>query len=281
MKKLVILFFPLFIYSQSDTEIYLFDISKQKNEWTISNGKNISKNEGYDSQPHFYNNNIILFSSTRNKQTDIAKYTISDNKLSYLNNTPNGGEYSPQKIPNSKNISAVRLDTDGKQRFYEYNFKTGKSNELINKLVVAYPLWYNKKTIISSVIVNDSLELVITNLKTNKNITISKNVGRSFHKIPKSKLISFMKKNKENWEVWSLNPKTFKTKLILPTKGNQDICWLPNGTMLIANKTKILKFSPKKDSYPKLFYDFSHLKIKSISRITSNKKGTQLAITAE
>ena len=147
MKKLLLLLFiPTITFSQVNTEIHLFDLSQKNDKWLISNGKNISNNQGYDSQPHFYNDTSILFASTRNNQTDILKYHIDTKESTFISNTPKGGEYSPQKISKSKNISAVRLDDDGLQRFYKYDIKTGKPTELIKDLVVAYPLWFDKNT---------------------------------------------------------------------------------------------------------------------------------------
>ncbi|CAL2083225.1 SnoaL-like domain-containing protein [Tenacibaculum sp. 190524A05c] len=281
MKKLIALLIPIISYSQMNTEIHLFDIVTENGKQKLINGKNISNNDGYDSQPHFYNDNLVLFASTRDGQTDIAKYNITDNKLSYINSTPQGGEYSPQKIPNSKNVSAVRLDKDGKQRFYKYDFKTGKDTELIEDLVVAYPMWYDKNTLICSAIVNDSLQLFVSDIKKKTNTMISKNVGRSFHKIPNSTLVSFMKKNGENWEVWSLNPKSKETKKITSTATAQDICWLPNGTILIPFKNVIYKFNRKTDKTWSIFHQFQDENINNISRITVNNTANKLAITAE
>lgn len=280
-KTLALLFFPIITWAQTNTEVYIFDITSENEKLKVVNGKNISNNNGYDSQPHFYNDNVVLFASSRRGQTDIGNYNIKNRVLSYVNSTPQGGEYSPQRIPNSKNVSAVRLDNDGKQRFYEYNFKTGKDTELIKDLVVAYPMWYNKNTLISSVIVNDSLQLCISDLKKKTNTLIAKNVGRSFHKIPNSSLVSFMKKNGENWEVWSLNPQTKETKFITITGQVQDICWLPNGTILIPNENTIYKFHPTKDKGWSVFHQFQDENINKISRITVNANASKLAITAE
>ncbi len=282
MKKLfVLLILPFLGWSQTNTEIHLFDITSENGTLKVVNGKNISNNNGYDSQPHFYNDNIVLFASTRSGQTDIAKYNVRDHQLLYINNTPKGGEYSPQKIPNSKNISAVRLDNDGKQRFYKYDFKTGKDTELIKDLVVAYPMWYNKNTVISSAIVNDSLYMYISDIKKKTNTLVAKNVGRSFHKIPNSTLVSFMKKNGKNWEVWSLNPITKETKQITAIGTSQDICWLPNGNILLPIKNTIYKFNPKKDNDWSIFHQFKNEDINNISRITVNSIANKLAITAE
>jgi Tol biopolymer transport system component len=283
MKKL---FFFLFItsisFAQSNTEIHLYKLSNTNGNYKVSTGKNISNNPGYDSQPHFYSKKSIVFSSTRNKQTDIAKYNIETGKVRFLNDTPNGGEYSPQRIPKSKDVSAVRLDTDGLQRFYKYNAKTGKSKEIIADLKVAYPMWYKKNTAINVVIVDKDLDLIITKIKSQKHTTIQKKVGRSLHKIPNSKLVSYVSKTNAVWEIRSLNPKTGETKLIvnsLPKR--EDICWLPNGTLLLANGSTLMKFNPKTDTEWSVFHKFSESAHKNISRIIVNKNGTQLALVSE
>ncbi|TVZ57111.1 hypothetical protein OD91_2417 [Lutibacter sp. Hel_I_33_5] len=284
-KKAIIINLLIFItsisFAQTDTEIHLFDIEKTGSEFKLKNGKNISKNPGYDNQPHFYNSNTVLFASTRNKQNDIVKYNIKTGKTAFINNTPNGGEYSPQRIPKSRDFSAVRLDTDGLQRFYKYDIKTGKSKELIADLKVAYPMWYKKKTVISIVIVDDNLDLMINKLKSKKNITIQKKVGRSLHKIPNSILVSYISKQNDLWEIRSLNPKTKETKKIINSiDKKEDICWLPDGTLLLANNNKLMKFNPKTDTDWSVFHTFSKNTHKIISRILVNKKGTKLALVS-
>jgi len=281
-RYLPLFFIYSFIYSQVNTEIHLFDIKNTEKGYELKNGKNISNNKSYDSQPYFYNDNIILFSSTRNGQTDIAKYNLKENQYSFVNNTKNGSEYSPQKIPNSKNISAVRLDTNGLQRFYSYNYKTGKNKELLSNLKVAYPLWYTKNTVIASVIVNDSLHLIVSDLKNKTNTTVAKLVGRSIHKIPNTKLISFVsKENKDEWLLKSLNPDTKEIKTITSLGKSEDITWLLNGTLLISKGASIFKFNPEKDKQPSLYYSFLDENINNISRIAVNSISSKIAIVAE
>lgn len=284
MKKLTVLLFFIskVIIAQVNTEIHLFDIEISGENYQLKNGKNISNNKGYDSQPYFYNDNLILFASERNGQTDIAKYNIRDQEISYINNTEKGGEYSPQKIPNSKNISAVRLDNDGLQRFYEYNFKSGKDKELIHNLKVAYPYWHNKNTLVASVIVNDSLHLIISDVKKKTNTTVAKTVGRSIHKIPNTKLVSFISKaDQKNWVLKSLNLENLEIKTICSLGKSEDVTWLINGTLLISRGNSIYKFNPKKDKNPSLFYRFIDENINNISRIAVNSLSTKIAIVAE
>ncbi len=283
MKKIILLLFVTSIsFAQTNTEVYLYNLSNTNSSFKITTGINISNNPGYDSQPYFYSKKSIVFSSTRNKQTDIAKYNIETRDIKFINDTPNGGEYSPQRIPKSKNISAVRLDTNGLQRFYKYDSKTGTSKEIIADLKVAYPMWYKKNTVINVVIAGDALDLIITKMKSNEHTTIQKKVGRSLHKIPNSKLVSYISKAKDTWEVRSLNPKTGETKLIINLiHKKEDVCWLPNGTLLLANGSALMKFTPETDSGWSIFHKFSERKHKNISRIIVNKKGSKLALVSE
>lgn len=264
-----------------NTEVHLFDLRKDGKSYKLSSGKNISNNKGYDSQPSFYDNHTVLFASNRNGQTDIVKYNINSKEKTFVNATPNGGEYSPERIPNSKHISAVRLDKSGLQRFYQYNFKNGKYNELIKDVVVAYPRWYNKNTLLAVSIVDKGLSLYIANIKKGTQKLVSKNVGRSVHKIPNSNLVSFVSKQNKDWEVKSLNLKTLEIKTIIKTPKKEDLCWLPNGTLLLSYKNSILKFNPKTDKKWSLFHQFNNENINNISRIMANEDGTKLAIVAE
>ena len=213
---------------------------------------------------------------------DIAEYNIKTGKTKFISNTPNGGEYSPQRIPKSKDISAVRLNTDGLQRFYKYNYKTGKSTEIIADLKVAYPMWYDKNTTINVVIVDKDLDLIKTELKKKRNTTIQKKVGRSLHRIPNTTFISYINKEKEQWEVTMFNPKNGKRKKIIETVGKkEDVCWLPDGILLIAVGNKIMKFNPATDKKWSIFYTFPKNKHKNISRILANSKGTQLVLVSD
>jgi hypothetical protein len=282
MRYITLLFslLTLVTFAQSNSEVFLFDLSK---DGTLSNQKNISNNLGYDSQPSFYSKDKILFAATRNRQTDILLYDLNTHKkLGFLSNTPKGGEYSPQRIPNSDHVSAVRLDNDGLQRFYKYDFKTQQFYELIAELKVAYPMWYDKNTVVSSVIVGDNLDLIVSNITSGKNHTVQKRVGRSFHHIPNSKLVSYISKEHEQWEIRSLNVQTKETKKIIATSGNyEDICWLPDGTVLQAKGDEILKFNPKTDTGWTVFHSFKKSNIQKISRICVNEDGSKMAIVAE
>lgn len=273
----------VFILSaQSDTEIYLFDLSINENVLELKNQRNISNNDGYDNQPSFYNDNIILFAATRNRQTDIAEYNIRDNKVNWISETLQGSEYSPIKVPNQKAISAIRLDTTGKQLLYQYDYKTGKSEELIKDLVIGYHTWFSKDILVSSVLEEGGLSLVVSNLKDNTNKTVQKKIGRSLHKIPNSQLISYISKENKKWEIKSLNPISGETKKIINIIPEaEDMCWLINGTILMPKDNVIYKFNPKTDTNWSIFHTFLNKEISNISRIAANEIGTMLTLVSD
>ncbi|WP_411894537.1 nuclear transport factor 2 family protein [Winogradskyella sp. A2] len=278
----ILCLFSLIGFSQSNTEVFLFDLNTNNAQIEISNEKNISNNEGYDNQPSFLNDDRILFSSTRNGQTDIVQFFSNYNSKVWINFTE-GGEYTPLKIPNRNEVSAVRLDKDGKQRLYRYNLSNGESTELIKDLVVAYYTWFDDSTIVAAVIEEEQLNLFATNISEGTSRKYATKVGRSFHKIPNSNLVSFISKENENqWQIKSVNPETGETKLIANSlEGIEDICWLNNKTILSAKGSKMYKLTLNKDNNWKEVSDLSSYGISSITRMAVNSSNNKLAIAAD
>lgn len=282
-KVLIILFiYSYTAFSQSNTEVHLFDVSQKGEHYVLSNHKNISNNDGYDNQPSFYDDNSVLFSSTTNNQTDIASYDISTNKIKWINSTPDGSEYSPTKIPNQEDVSAIRLDNDGKQLLYQYDYKTGTSKVLIEDLKVGYHTWFNQETLLSSVLVASGMSLVVSNLNDNSNTTYQNKVGRSLHKIPNSNLISYISKEGKIWEIKSINPITGATKKIINTiPGVEDMCWLNDNIILMGKGNTIFKFNTKTDKSWNVFHTFTNKELGNITRLTVNASATKLAVVSD
>ena len=276
------LLFSLFSYSQPNTEIFLFDLNTENGKFQLSNFKNISNNEGYDNQPSFLDDNVILFSSNRKGQTDIAKYYSNYDSKIWLNHTE-GSEYSPLKIPNHNAVSAIRLDKDGKQLLYNYSLSNGESSVLIEDLVIGYHVWLNDNTVLSSVLDGNNLSLYLSNIDTKTNRKLEENVGRSLHKIPNSNLISFVsKKDSLKWKIKSIDPVSGSIKHLKITLDKiEDYCWLPNGTLLMGKDDKLYKYKPKRDSNWIEIASLSDFGIKNITRLTVNAEGTKLAIVGE
>lgn len=266
---------------QANTEVFLYDLEIKSATIELKNPKNLSNNEGYDNQPSFLNDRYIIFASTRNNQTDIAKYDTRYDSKSWINFSE-GGEYTPLKISGSNEISAVRLDPDGKQRLYAYNMSNGESRELISELVVAYYTWADDHTVVSAVIEDENLNLYTTNVQEKSSRKYATKVGRSFHKIPNTDLVSFISKQNEQWQIKSLNPDTGDTKIIANTMtGVEDICWLDSKTILSGKDSILYKLTLNRDNDWKQVTDLSPNGISKITRLATNPEGTKLLVAGD
>ena len=280
MKFLTILLSTFIIYSQQDTEVYLFDYSNSKPLPLLTNPKNISNNPGYDNQPSFSKNGkFIYFSSTRNGQTDILRFDIKNDKKKWISKTI-GGEYSPQEI--SKNhLSAVRLDPDGKQLLYSYKISRNHSKVLVENKKIGYYAWINSKELLCFVLGEpNSLQLI--NLKSNESILVDEIIGRSVHKIPNSKLMSYISKKKDLWSINLFDPVSKETSTIISTvEGSEDLTWTNNGVILMSDGNSLFSFHSGYDKDWKFIIDFKEFDLTNISRISLDRENNYIAIVAE
>jgi len=284
MKKYIFLLLSISLvgFSQPNTEVFLFDLNTENGKFELSNLKNISNNEGYDNQPSFLDNNTILFAGTRNGQTDIAKYNITYDSKIWINHS-DGSEYSPLYIPDQNAVSAIRLDKDGTQFLYRYDLRNGESEILIDDIIIGYHTWYNENLLVSSVLEDDGLSLYVTNFEDQENYKFDVKIGRSLHKIPNNELVSYIsKKNDSIWEIKSLNLITGKMKSIIKTLPKvEDMCWLPNGAILMGKNDIIYTFNPNKDKDWIKLASLKDYDITNITRLVVNSDGTKLALVGE
>lgn len=292
---------PVLLLAQQSTEVYLIDIlpneqgigsdtpenvlksleTPQKILKRVDTPLNISNNEGYDNQPSFFDNNNILFSSTRNNQTDIALYNIRKGTKTWVSNTTQGSEYSPLKIPGKEAVSAIRLDTNGLQRLYQYDLGTGMPKELIKDLKVGYHVWHNDHIIVCSVLIENRMDLVVADLKEGTNRTVARNVGRSLHKIPNTDLVSYISKAEKTFDIKSLNPISEVTNTINKIwNGRDDIAWLSEHTILATTEKAIVQVPADSTGIWHVFHQFEPLELYNMSRMAVSPDGKKLALVA-
>ncbi|MDX1470701.1 MAG: steroid delta-isomerase, partial [Flavobacteriaceae bacterium] len=260
-----------------DTEVFLFEIKNEDGKVVLANGKNISKNEGYDNQPYFLDNEYVLFSSNRNGQTDIARYYIKYDSKSWLNFTP-GSEYSPIKIPNENAVSSINLETDGTQKLFKYSLSTGQGSVLVDDIVIGYQLWHDQNTLISAVLENEGLSLYRTDMATGVDTRLAEKIGRSLNHIPSSNLISYISKATDKWEIRSMDITNGNSKLITNTlEGSEDMVWYRDA-ILMGKGSKLYIFQ---NNLWKEWADLTQRGITNITRLAINKDNDLIAIVGE
>ena len=282
--SLVFLFTCSLLIAQSNTEVFVMDLEFSKNGFNIESFKNVSNNPEYDSQPFFIDNEQIVYARTYDNLTDIAKYHLKNKSLINISETKIGGEYSPQKIPNSDYYAAVRLDTTGLQRLYKYNSNTKQSSLFIENLQVAYYSFFDENRILSSVLSGANLDLVYSDVSKKSNDTLLIKVGRSIHKVPNTiNTMSYTSVNDEgNMDIFQLDISTLESFFVcqLPI-GIQDHIWLDEATLLIGSLDKIYLLDLFKNGDWKLVADLSKYNIKDITRLALSPDGSKLAMVAQ
>ena len=165
---LVLTLFLITAFAQPATDVYLFELKAVENLLTVSNPVNISNNRGYDNQPSFTKNGQeVLFTSTRNGQTDIVRYNIRRNRKTWLTDTE-GSEYSPLQIGSTQTFSAILLEKDSRQLLWKYNMQSGKRTILVPDLKIGYHSWIDRNRLLSFVL-GDPPTLQLSYLKDGKN----------------------------------------------------------------------------------------------------------------
>ena len=272
------------LVAQEATDIYLFDLTEQDDQITISNPINITNNPGYDNQPSFTEDGMgILFSSFRDGQADISKYFLDENYRVWLTDTP-ASEFSPVAVPGKKKyFTCVRLNKDKTQYVYKYAYKKKEPVVLIPDLKVGYYLWIDQKTL-ATFVIDDIETLEVSNFKYKIKYPIAKNIGRSIENIPfsaglGSRKISYISLEHGSPEIYAIDPSDSTEKYITdPLVGSQDLAWTNKGTILMGNEDGIFKFTPGKSK------DWTPVKIESellltgFSRLALSPDGKKLAV---
>jgi len=279
--SLVLLLVSTALLAQPNTDVYLMDISSATDGLEITNFKNVSQGPGYDNQPSFAFG-WLMYAGTVNGQTEIMRHEIKSNSTLQYNKSTLGGEYSPQLFPDGISFSAVRLDTTGLQRLYRYDSE-GNSQNISGDLQVAYYAFYKDKALLSSVLSDNRLDLVLTDLKTAKSDTILENVGRSIHKVPNTNSMSYTAVNEEgNHDVYLLDMSDGESYFVcqLPI-GIQDYAWLDDSRIVLGSNAALYMYDTLDNSEWKKVADLKSYDISNITRLAVNQDGTKLALAAD
>lgn len=288
MKFFILLLFgfPVIAQNSLNTEIFIFDINKAEQDLNFENGNNISLNPDYDNQPSFYSADTVVFSKTRkDSQTDISGTSLNNSENFWISSTNVGGEYSPQRIPGTNDVAAVRLDTTGLQRLYKYNWETGESSILVPDLKVGYFAFLNEDKILSAVLTDTLMDLVLYDLKNNSGKIIDIRVGRSIQKVPGIPSMSYTAINEQNQlDLYILDldeeePK--KYYLTTLPEGVNDYSWLDENRILAGKGSELLLYDVLGVSEWTTVADLSEYQLQNITRMAVNKNATKLALVAE
>jgi hypothetical protein len=291
MKKIASLAVLSFIvhhaFSQAAAEILLFDLSAKKNTVSISHGVNITHHKGYDNQPSFHPLEPIVYYSSFNDEgrADLMSYNFKTGNTFAITKT-NEREYSPTVTPDRQFLSCIiQRDSSaqyphGAQDLGKYHLTGGPASIIIDNLIVGYHVWADNSHL-GLFVLGDPQTLHYLRLPTKKDTIIAQNIGRSLHRVPHENAISFVQKiSATEGMIRKLNTHTMKVSDVAPTlAGKDDLCWLPDGRILMSNGPKIFVLTPGPGATWTEIEISSELDLsKGITRLAVSPDGKKLAV---
>jgi Tol biopolymer transport system component len=269
-------------FGQAGSEIFLFDLRLKKENVSVDNPKNITNHKGYDNQPFFHiDKNLIYYASFNDEgRSDIKFYNYKSGETKSLTQTQER-EYSPTLTPDKEFVSCIIQRDNGAQDLGKYPVAGGEPTVIINSLIVGYHVWADNSHLGLFVLGQNGEphDLHYYRLPTKSDTIVAQNIGRSLHKIPNENAISFIHKiSEKEWVIKKFNTVTREISVIATTlPGNEDMCWTPDGKILMSGDSKIYWIDPKTDVVWKEVKIDSPTPFKGISRITVNASGNKLA----
>ncbi|MFN0201131.1 MAG: TolB family protein [Bacteroidia bacterium] len=288
MKKyLFFLFQTLGMWSfAQNPDIYLIDIADNGEKYEVKYVLQLTQNKGYDNQPYFSPDGNSLYYSAKNVgelHTDIYRFDIKNRAITAVTSTPFESEFSPCMYDN-KHISVVKVERDSSQRIWEYTISDyEKPHALLSRVKkIGYYAWITE-TEAATFIVGNPHKLVLNSMESGeKPVDIASDIGRTLHKVPNEKAVSYVQKSKtEPWKIMKWNMKGEKTEIITALEGVEDFAWTSKGNLICAKEGIVYRFNPKKDKEWVKVADLTVHGINHCGRIAIHPKDEKLAIVVE
>ena len=262
------------------TDIYLLDLPSGLESLRNAKPRPIAVEKGYENQPFFTpDGRAILFTANRDgKQMDIYEHTIGGTTRQLIA-TPEG-EYSPTITPDG-GISVIRVEADGTQRLWRFDRNGSSPHVLVeNVKPVGYHAWIDGGRL-ALFVLGQPATLRLARPGAGDAETVASDIGRSIHRIPGKRAVSFVQREGEGkFVVKELNVDTKQISVLTPTvegSSDRDTAWMPDGTLLMSARTKLFVWKAGQASWRE-GYDVAPHKLGNLSRIAVSPDGKAIAI---
>lgn len=252
---------------------------------TIGSPLNITDRPGYDNQPAFtLDGSAVLFTSVRaDAQADIHRYDIASGASVRITTTAPESEYSATPIDSGRAISVVRVERDSTQRLWRFPLNGGAPTVILDRVKpVGYHAWADENTLALFVLGNPN-SLQLANIRSGTVDTIATGIGRSLHRVPGTRRVSFVRKvSPTEWWIESLDVSNGRAnRLAQLPQGIEDYAWLPDGSIICGQGSALLRWSGKTGEPWHRIADFGASGPRGITRLAVSPRGDRIAFVAE
>ncbi len=283
---LLLLLLTAAAFSQTPSEILLFELKVTKDKVAIGQPKNISNHPGYDNQPSFHTDEPIIYYSSFNEdgRADIKYYNYKTNESKPLTQTSER-EYSPTLTPDKQYISCVIQRDNGAQDLGKYPVQGGEALTIIDNMVIGYYVWMDNSHVGLFVLGKEGKPhtLHYLRLPTKADTLIAENIGRSLHRVPNEDAFSYIEKaTTTKWFIKKFYTRKKKGAIYLIAETplyREDICWTPDGKIILSDDSKILWMDPKREKkWKEVEIESGAEQIRGATRVAVSPDGKFLAV---
>jgi Tol biopolymer transport system component len=269
------------------TDIYLLPLSGGVASLKAAKPVTVSNVSGYDNQPMFSpDGSRVLFSANHDgKQFDIYAFDRASGRVSQLTRTPeneNSPTFLPQGVGDAGGFSVVQTEMDKTQRLYRFDAQ-GRNPQLILADIkpVGYHAWIDSDRL-GLFVLGQPNSLQLASVKTGKGEVVANGIGRSLHRVPGTRAISFVHREPSG-EFWVKQIDVDSRKIDPLTKvvdGNneRDMAWAADGkTILMSGGSKIYSWTRGQNGWAEVFDAAAH-NLGAVTRLAISPKGDAVAI---
>ncbi|MEM7455808.1 MAG: hypothetical protein AAF456_15755 [Planctomycetota bacterium] len=269
-------------YPESD--LFLFELSLDGIETSVSEGRNVTARTGYENQPFFRaDSRSFVFSQSDEYQTDVFEYFIESGETRQLTRSANM-EFSPQPSPDNTTISFVTDGEGANQSVWHVSTQRDAVQWTLEHLPEREPVGYY--------VWNHDTGYILYWSRYGFSMRLTHESEPLFHyvtgdavpttprMIPETSKFSFVHRQ-GNSQVWikELDPETLAIRPLTPVAGtNTHYDWAPDGSIMMMQGTMLFRWKENESEGWQEVADLADAGMQSATRVGISPDGSKLAV---
>lgn len=275
------------------SNVYLFDLEYKTDTIEFLNPRYLTafNANGYNNHPAFFSEHELVISSQLPTESmpELYLLNLQDSTKTKMTATSEG-EYSPFRMPDYFNFSAVRQQVNGQDTLLQlWQFpidRKGNGKPVFKYLTsIGYYYWINSYEV-AVFLVDNPPTLAIANTVSDELTPVATNPGRCFRTLPNGNLVYVQKSNFGDWQLMEKNmyqPKAPAKRIMDVVTGAEDFAITPNGTLLMGKGSRLYmhQYNPREEPGDRQWQevvDLRYYEITNITRIAVSRDGKKIAI---
>jgi len=265
--------------AQGGTDIYAATLTVRGSSITVGRPRNLTKRAGYDNQPAFADEEMILFTSILDDgQSDIYRIGFTEGRSIRVT----GGavsDYSATLMPDGTGFSVIRVEPDSTQRLWRIPWMQGHQTVMLPELKpVGYHIWVREGAI-GAFVLGRPNALVLADPRTGRVDTLSRNIGRAFARVWGRDAFTYAQLAGDTVWISEVDVRTRAVRRLMQAPpGGEYHFWTLDGQCIASSGTRLYRWI---DGRWDVLADFAELGVKSITRLAVSPAGDKIAFVAE